>query len=64
MAFMSDDLHFFKDVQVTLWGISNFLTLFWVKLNLRPEVNSQPTHFLTLMNNGKVFSSLDGVAYS
>ena len=30
----------------------------------RPEVNSEPTHFLTLMNNGKAFSSLDGMACS
>ena len=26
----------------------------------RPEVNSEPTHFQTLMNDGKAFSSLDG----
>ena len=25
----------------------------------RPEVNTEPTTFLTLMNNGKIFSSLD-----
>ena len=30
----------------------------------RPEVNTEPTHFLTLMNNGKAFSSLDGMACS
>ena len=30
----------------------------------RPKVNSEPTHFLTLMNNGKVFSCLDGMACS
>ena len=30
----------------------------------RPEVNSEPTHFLTFMNNGKAFSSLDGMACS
>ena len=28
----------------------------------RPEVNTEPTHFLTFMNNGKTFSSLDGMA--
>ena len=40
------------------------LTLAWVKLNVRPEVSTEPTHFLTLMNNGKAFSSLDGMACS
>ena len=30
----------------------------------RPEVNTEPTHFLTPMNNGKTFSSLDGMACS
>ena len=30
----------------------------------RPEVNSEPTHFLTLLNNGQAFSSLDGMACS
>ena len=30
----------------------------------RPEMKSEPTHFLTLMNNGKAFSSLDGMACS
>ena len=34
----------------------------WVKLNLRPEVSPEPTHFLTLMSSGKTFSSLDGTA--
>ena len=29
----------------------------------RPELNSKPTHFLTLMNNDKAFFSLDGMAY-
>ena len=27
----------------------------------RPEVKSEPTYFLTLMNDGKAFSSLDGI---
>ena len=27
------------------------LTLSWVKLNLRPELSTEPTDFLTLMNN-------------
>ena len=35
------------------------LTLTWVKLNVRPEVSTEPTHFLTLMNNGNAFSSSD-----
>ena len=34
------------------------------KLNVRPEVSTEPTHFLTLMNNGKGFSSLDDMACS
>ena len=38
------------------------LTLTWVKLNVRPEVSIEPTNFQTLMNNGKAFSSLDGMA--
>ena len=34
------------------------------KIKLRPEVSTEPTHFLTLMNNGKTFSSLDGMGCS
>ena len=30
----------------------------------RPELSGQPTHFRTLMNNGKAFSSLDGMTCS
>ena len=30
----------------------------------RPEVNSEPTHFPTLMNNIKAFTSLDGMTCS
>ena len=30
----------------------------------RPEMNNEPTHFLTFMNNSKAFSSLDGLACS
>ena len=37
------------------------LTLTGVKLNVRPEMSTEPTNFLTLMNNGKAFSSLDGI---
>ena len=40
------------------------LTVTWVKLNVRPEVSTEPTQFLTIMNNGKAFSSLDGMACS
>ena len=30
----------------------------------RPEVNSEPIHFLSFMNNGKAFPSFDGMACS
>ena len=40
------------------------MTLTRVKLNVRPAVSTEPTHFLTLMSNGKAFSSLDDMAYS
>ena len=40
------------------------LRLTWVKLSVRPEVSTEPNNFLTLMNNGKAFSSLDGMACS
>ena len=30
----------------------------------RPQLNIEPTHILTLMNNGKAFSNLDGMACS
>ena len=63
MVFLSED-NFFLNVKFTLWGIPTFLTLTWVRSNVRPEVNTEPTHFLTLMNNGKAFSSLDGMACS
>ena len=39
------------------------LTLTWVKLNVRPEMSTEPTNFITLMNIGKAFFSLDGKAY-
>ena len=38
------------------------LPLTWVKLNVRPEVSTEPNNFQTLMNNGKAFSSLDDMA--
>ena len=37
------------------------LPLTRVKLNVKPELNTEPTNFLTLMNNGKAFSTLDGM---
>ena len=40
------------------------LTFTWVKLWKRPEVNSELIQFLTFMNNGKVYPSLDGMATS
>ena len=58
MAFLSEDI--FLRCKVTLWGIPTFLTLTRVKLNVGPEVNTEPTHF----DNGKAFSSLDGTACS
>ena len=30
----------------------------------KPEVNSEPTYFLTFMNNGKAFPSFDSMTYS
>ena len=43
-----------------------YLFNFYVsKINcFRPEDNSESTHFLTLINNGKAFSSLDGMSCS
>ena len=40
------------------------LTFTWVKLYKRPGLNSEPTHLLTFLNNGKAFPSLDGMACS
>ena len=39
------------------------LRFIWVKY-LRTEVNSEPVHFHTFMDNGKAFLSLDGMACS
>ena len=47
------------DVESSLYEACLPLTLIWVKLNVRPEVSTEPTHFLALMNNGKAFSSSD-----
>ena len=60
MAFLSED-NFFKDVNSLCEAC---LPLTWVKLNVRPEVSTEPTHFLTLTNDGKAFSSLDVMACS
>ena len=54
IVFLSED-NFFNDVNFTLWGWPTFLTATWVKLNVRPGVNTEPTHFLTLMNNVRYF---------
>ena len=54
IVFLSED-KFFRDVNFTLWGIPTFLTFTWVKLNVRPGVNTYPTHFLTLMNSVRHF---------
>ena len=40
-----------------------FLTFTWVKSFKRFEVKSEATHFLTFMNNGKTFPSIDGMSY-
>ena len=37
------------------------LPLTWVKLSVRPDVSTELNNFLTLVNNGKAFSSLDGM---
>ena len=42
---------------------NTFLTFTWGKLCKKPEVDSEPTHFLTFMNNGS-FPSLDYMAWS
>ena len=41
-----------------------FLTFNWVKLSKGPEVNSEPTHFLIFMNNGKTLHRFDGMLCS
>ena len=33
-------------------------------MGVKPEVRTEPTQFITLINNGKTFSSLDGMACS
>ena len=40
------------------------LTLTWVNLSKRPEMNCKPALFFTFMNNGKVFPSLGGMQLS
>ena len=59
MAFLIEDNFFLIFCEACLP-----LTLTRVKLNVRPAVSTEPTHFLTLMSNGKAFSSLDDMAYS
>ena len=57
MAFLSEDI-FFEVVKFTLWGMPTF-NFNLSKIKLRTEVSTEPTHFITLMNNGKAFSSSD-----
>ena len=69
-------IHCYNNPNFTFLSEDNFLKIFFsslceaclpltgVKLNVRPEVSTEPTHFLTLINNGKAFSSLDGMACS
>ena len=51
---------------MALLSVDNFLRckVNLSKIKCKPEVNTEPTHFLTLTNNGKVFSSLDDMACS
>ena len=64
MQFSSQD-NLFKDVKFTLLCEAYLpSTLTWIKLNVRPEMSTEPTHFLTIMNNDKAFSTLDGVVCS
>ena len=37
------------------------LTFTWKNLCKRPEINSEPAHFLTFMNNSKAFPSFGGM---
>ena len=41
-----------------MWGMPTFN----FTLNVRPEMSTEPTHFLRLMNNVKAFSNLDSMA--
>ena len=52
------------DVESSLYEACLPLTLTWVKLNVRPELSTEPTHFLTLMHNGVECFSLDVMSYS
>ena len=64
MAFLSEDNFFLRCKVLSLCEACLPLTLTWVKLSVRPEVSTEPTHFLTLMNNGKAFSGLDDMTCS
>ena len=63
IAFLSEDNYFLrcKVHSVRQYLFNFYLTKIKCK---RPEMNSEPTHFLTFINNGKAFSSLDGMACS
>ena len=56
-------ISFFK-MKSSLCAVCLPLTLTSIKLNVRPEMSTEPIHSLTLMNNGKAFSSLDGMTCS
>ena len=56
---MSED-NFFLRCKVHFVRHTYLFTFYLSKIKCK----SEPTHFLTLMNNGKAFSSLDGMACS
>ena len=64
IVFLSEKYNFFK-MQNPL--CETYLFNLYLGKNLlckRYEVNSEPTHFLIFMNNGKAFPTLDGIACS
>ena len=63
IAFLNEDNYFLRcKVNSSRQYLSKFY-LSKIKCK-RPEVNSEPTHFLTFMNNSKGFSNLGGMACS
>ena len=63
IAFLSEDDYFLR---CKAHSVKQYLFNFYLsKIKCkRPEVNSEPTHFLTFMNNSKGFSNLGGMACS
>ena len=53
-----NSVNFHFHISVCEWAGQNFVTFTRVKLCRRPEVNSEPAHFLTFMKNGVAFPSL------